>query len=449
MTTSTDTIAAVATPAGQGGIGVVRVSGPRAESIALALIGRLPPPRRARHAAFRDADGLAIDHGIALWFPRPASYTGDDVLELQGHGGPVVLDLVLSRVLALGARLARPGEFTERAFLAGRIDLAQAEAVADLIAADTAGAARGAMRSLEGAFSARVGALVDALTALRADVEASIDFADEDIDLLADTAVADRLATLGDDLAACLEAARQGALLRDGVRVVIAGRPNVGKSSLMNALVGSDRAIVTEVPGTTRDTLHERIQLGPLLVELTDTAGLRASTDPVERIGIERARAALATATVVLAVNELGAPEDDAESDLGAHLPPDARRIDVRNKIDLAGLPPRMELEHDVPVVWLSARSGAGIDLLAKALEHVVGWVAPGEGSFLARRRHLVALESAAVAVDRASARMLEGSIELMAADLRDAQAALGTITGEVTSDDLLGEIFARFCIGK
>lgn len=438
-----DTIAAQATPPGHGGIGIVRVSGPATGDIAAALAPPLPAPRAAALRAFRDADGTALDRGLVLWFPAPGSYTGEDVVELHGHGGPAVLDGVLARVLALGARPARPGEFTERAFLNGRIDLAQAEAVADLIESADAAGARAAVRSLEGAFSARVQDLVAELTALRAWVEAALDFPDDDVDPLADATLRGRVDALRASLAATRAAAAEGRRLVEGLTVVIAGAPNAGKSSLLNRLAGTDAAIVTEVPGTTRDTLREAIRLDGVPLTVIDTAGLRATADPVESEGVRRAQAALAAADRVLLVVDTAAP---------AALPtdlPDGVAVDVvRNKIDLSGEPAGVEESQAGRVFRVSAYTGAGLDALRAHLRGVLGG---GDGGvFSARRRHLEALDRAGAEVDAAAAELAgAGAGELAAERLRAAQDALGTITGAVASEDLLGEIFARFCIGK
>jgi tRNA modification GTPase len=445
---ASDTIAAIATPPGRGGIGVVRISGPAARAIAQAVLGQVPAPRRAQHRPFRGADGRAIDSGLALFFPAPHSFTGEDVLELQGHGGPVVLDMVLERALELGARLARPGEFSERAFLNGRLDLAQAEAVADLIDSGSRQAARSALRSLEGEFSARIAALVERLTALRVHVEAAIDFSDEDIDFLAEGSLRERLASVAADLAGLTEAARQGCAMREGLRVVIAGRPNVGKSSLLNRLARREAAIVSDIPGTTRDVLREYLAIDGLPLHVVDTAGLRESRDPVERIGVERARAELGQADRVLwVIDEAGGDAADSEA-RGEYRD---RLTVVHNKIDLAGAQPGTFSDgHGIEHIRLSALTGAGLDLLAAHLKACAGYQGTEEGAFIARRRHLDALRRAADDVDAAARLIDEGRAgELAAEELRLAQRALGEITGEVTSEELLGRIFASFCIGK
>jgi tRNA modification GTPase len=431
-----DTIAAIATPAGRGGIGVVRVSGPAVERIGASVLGRLPPARVATHVAFRDARGDAVDEGVALYFPAPHSYTGEDVLELQGHGGPVVMQAILAACVDAGARIAEPGEFTRRAFLEGKLDLAQAEAVADLIDAASREAARSALRSLSGEFSAAVDALGGRLIELRALTEAMLDFPEDDVELLHRDDAVRRLADVRGALEDVLAKSRQGSLLRSGVHVVLAGRPNVGKSSLLNRLAGEERAIVTEIPGTTRDALREPVQIHGVPLMLVDTAGLRIASDAVERLGIERTRRELEQADVVLAVYE-AAP---GQATLGG-LPPGAARIDVYNKADLAPgfVPPSGALA-------VSARTGDGLNELRAAILRSVGWSAAGEPVFLARERHVRALERAQAHLAAAAG---ERRWELFAEELRLAHAALGTITGQFGAEELLGEIFARFCIGK
>jgi tRNA modification GTPase len=432
-----DTIAAIATPAGRGGIGVIRLSGPAVAEIARKLLGRLPEPRHATLAAFRDRQGEPQDRGIALYFPAPHSYTGEPVLELQGHGGPIVLQSVLRACLDAGARLAEPGEFTRRAFLEGRLDLAQAEAVADLIDASSREAARSALRSLGGEFSAAVGALHSKLIELRALTEAMLDFPEEEVDAVQREDAAARLATARHQLDEVLARSRQGSLLRSGIHVVMAGRPNVGKSSLLNRLAGEERAIVTPVAGTTRDALREPIQIEGVPLVLVDTAGLRAATDVVEQLGIERTRQELERADLVLVVQEAG--HADAPP---ASLPGDVPRIDVYNKADLA---PQFRAPKGALAV--SAKTGYGLEALRKAILAAAGWQATGESVFLARERHLRALEKARVHLEQAGRELPRW--ELFAEELRLAQVALGAITGEFAADDLLGEIFSRFCIGK
>ncbi len=449
---SADTIAALATPPGIGGIGIVRISGAGTRALAQHLLGRLPRPRYAGYAVFRDAAGGPIDHGIALFFSAPRSYTGEDVLELHGHGGPVVLELLLRRVLELGARLARPGEFSERAFLNGRLDLAQAEAVADLIEASSEAAARSALRSLEGAFSAQVRALVGALIELRTQVEAAIDFPEEEIDFLADERIAAGLEAILRGLEALTGAAHQGCLLHDGLSVVLAGPPNAGKSSLLNALTQQDSAIVSAIPGTTRDVLHERIAIDGLPLHVLDTAGLREGGDELETEGMRRARRAMERADRVLLIVDDAVTGDEASVGLLRQLPERTPYTLIRNKIDLTGRSPALALSPSggAPVLALSAKTGAGLELLRTHLKACAGFQAAGEGTFIARRRHLQALARAQERV-RAARGELERSRagELVAEELRLAQRALGEITGEFTTDDLLGKIFSSFCIGK
>jgi tRNA modification GTPase len=445
-----DTIAAVATAPGRGGIGIVRVSGPATRAIAAAILGALPPPRRASIRRFRDRDGTALDDGLALFFPAPNSFTGEDILELHGHGGPVVLDMVLARALELGARPARPGEFSERAFLNGKLDLAQAEAVADLIEAGSESAARSALRSLDGEFSRRVHALTDALVQLRMYVEASIDFPEEEIDFLADDRVASSLRSIAADLDALLAAARQGVLLHDGMTVVIAGPPNAGKSSLLNALAQTDSAIVSATPGTTRDVLRERIHIDGMPLHVIDTAGLREAVDEIETEGIRRAREQMARADRILLVVDDAAPEGADVATALAYLPASLPRTLIRNKVDLTGLPPAVaDTAHGVEIA-LSAKTGIGLDLLRKHLRECAGLQPTGAGTFMARRRHLDALRRAQRHLQLGAEQLRERRAgELLAEELRQAQQVLGEITGEFTSEDLLGRIFANFCIGK
>ena len=434
-----DTIAAVATPAGRGGIGIVRVSGPSAPDIARSLTGRKPEPGKVMVCAFRDARGELLDEGIALYFKAPRSYTGEDVLELHGHGGPVVMQTLLGAVLDAGARLAEPGEYTRRAFLNGRLDLAQAEAVTDLIDAASREAARSALRSLAGEFSAALGALGAGLTELRALTEATLDFPEEELDPLHRADAEAHLARLRAALEDVLAKSRQGSLLRSGVQVVLAGRPNVGKSSLLNRLAGEERAIVTPVPGTTRDALREPVQIEGVPILLVDTAGLRESRDEVERLGMERTERELARADVVLVVLEAGRPQAPDQP-----LPEGARQIRVLNKIDLLRDAAPGQSGDEVRV---SAKTGAGLDALRAAILEAAGWQARGESVFLARERHLRALGRARKHLEAAAG--LANRWELFAEELRLAQEALGEITGRVSVDDLLGEIFSRFCIGK
>jgi len=437
------TIAAVATPAGRGGIGVVRISGPRVSDIARTLLRRLPKPRYATFGDFVDSDGNLLDQGIALYFPAPHSFTGEEVLELQGHGGPVVMDLLLNAVLKLGARLARPGEFSERAFLNGKIDLAQAEAIADLIDSASTQAARCALRSLQGKFSANIHALVEQLIGLRGYIEAGIDFVDEEIDLLADGQVIEKIDKLINGLDAILDSAKQGYLLKEGMRIVLVGEPNVGKSSLLNCLAGRDTAIVTPIPGTTRDVVREQIQLDGMPLFMTDTAGLRETDDPVEQEGIRRTKLALNEADLVILLLDDRHPDDNNAS-LVAEInePP----LIVRNKIDQSGHRAGMSADG---VLYLSAKTGAGVEILKGYLKEKMGLHSSTEGSFMARRRHLDALQRTRMALTTALNHAHSYQSELLAEELRQAQQALGEITGEFTADDLLGQIFSTFCIGK
>jgi tRNA modification GTPase len=449
-TQDNDTIAAIATAAGRGGIGIVRVSGPGCRTIAAAVLGSVPPPRSAELRAFRDGDGEAIDAGIALFFPAPHSYTGEDVLELQGHGGPVVLDVLLRRVMEAGARPAAAGEFTQRAFLNEKIDLAQAEAVADLIDSGSAEAARAALRSLQGEFSSQVHELSERLLELRMWVEAANDFPEEEVDFLADRALGERMEFIRRHFAELAESARQGALLRDGLTLVIAGRPNAGKSSLLNRLAGYEAAIVTPIPGTTRDVLRERIEIDGLPLHVIDTAGLRESTEAVEAEGIRRARREIEKAGRVLFIVDSSDPVALAgiDGDL-AQLPRDVPLTIVFNKIDLSGEPARVE-EGAPARVYLCASSGGGIDGLRSHLKDCIGFHPATGGALSARTRHLDALRRARARVEEARRLLNERHAgELVAQELRDAQQDLGEITGEVTSDDLLGRIFSSFCIGK
>ena len=443
---TTDTIAAVASAPGMAGVGVVRVSGPAVPAIAATLLGRAPTPRYAHFAAFRNGAGELIDRGLLLHFPAPASYTGEHVLELQGHGSAVLLDLLLRRCCELGARLARPGEFTERAFLNGKLDLAQAEAVADLIAARSQAGARAALQSMEGVFSRKVDVLLQSLIALRVHIEAAIDFPEEEIDFLADPAISARLDSLRHELAELLSEAQRGVRLNDGLKVAIVGRPNAGKSSLLNALAGSDRAIVTPVAGTTRDVLREHLDLDGIALELADTAGLRDTDDEVEREGVRRAHGELQRADVALLVTD--AEHADADQRFFANLPAGVERLVMINKIDLDQAPARSGQRNGTRWLWASAKTGAGLDALRKALRLLAG--AGGEGSFSARRRHVLALETVRDHLTRtATVLATTRAGELAAEELRQAQQALGEITGSYSSDDLLGAIFGSFCIGK
>ncbi len=492
--TSPETIVAIASPPGRGAVGVIRVSGAEVPRIAAAILGTLPEPRAARLTRFLDGAGTTLDQGLALYFPAPASFTGEHVLELQGHGGPLVMDQLVRRLLALGCRAARPGEFSERAFLNGKMDITQAEGIADLIDAGTTAAARAAVRSMQGEFSTRIAALQSQLTELRAYVEAAIDFPDEEIDFLSGPAITLRLSRVFASFDSIRAAARQGALLREGMTVVIAGRPNAGKSSLLNRLVGDDVAIVTDLPGTTRDLLRHHLHLDGLPLTLIDTAGLRIAADVVEEEGIRRAKVEMQRADRVLYVIDAtrapgagrvssttwgGSADHLSESSLPAEAgfaagplpdesvpsPADTRLIgDVElaalpsgvpltvlvNKIDLIGLPARLDESEDRTTLWVSARSGAGLDLLRAHLKASAGYQEADSGALSARRRHLDAIGRARDFVAHAAEILATSrAFELFAEDLRLAQRALGEITGEFTSDDLLGEIFGSFCIGK
>lgn len=444
-----DTISAVATPPGRGSVGIVRVSGPGCSKIAHGLLHRLPPPREASFTPFFDHNSDVIDSGLAIFFPNPHSFTGEDVLELQGHGGPIVMDLLLQRTLALGARLARPGEFTERAFLNGKIDLVQAEAIADLIDAESQVAARSATRTLQGEFSNRIHKLVEALIELRLHVESAIDFPEDEIDYLADSGVSERLHTILDEVASTLQSAHSGRLLRDGLTLVIAGRTNAGKSSLLNALAGAESAIVTDIPGTTRDLLRERITIDGMPLHIIDTAGLRESRDPVEAEGIRRARQEMAQADRVLWVFDDAADPHHLAIDRD-QLPSGVPVTFVRNKIDISAKDAAIsETETEVEVA-LSATRGDGIDLLRSHLKACVGFQHMAEGEFIARRRHLDALQRAREHLVQGEKSLHQDQAgELLAEDLRLAQRSLSEITGEFTADDLLGRIFSSFCIGK
>ena len=449
-----DTIAAIATAPGRGGVGVIRISGSALLPFAFALAGKTPRPRHATLADFRDTGGATIDTGLLLHFPAPHSFTGEDVLELQGHGGPVVMQMLLARCLDLGARLAEPGEFSRRAFLNGKMDLAQAEAVADLIDAATASAARSAVRSLQGEFSKAIHGLTDELINLRMLVEATLDFPEEDIDFLKAADAFARLDRLQGRLAEVFDRAGQGKLLQSGLHVVLVGQPNVGKSSLLNRLAGDELAIVTPVAGTTRDALRSTIQIEGIPLHVIDTAGLRETADEVERIGIERTWREIERADVVLLLADARTGITAADRAIVDRLPGCLARITVYNKIDLAGRAPERHDEHDVHgdavAISLSAKAGDGIELLRAELLRVAGWH-QAEDVFIARERHLRALASARDHVDRARA-VVSGplpALELFAEELRLAQQALGEITGEFTADDLLGVIFSRFCLGK
>jgi tRNA modification GTPase len=441
-----DTIAAIASAPGRGAVGVIRVSGPEVPQIAETILGTLPAARMAYLADFLDADGEAIDRGLAMYFPAPASFTGEHVLELQGHGGAFVLDSLLKRLLELGCRMARAGEFSERAFLNGKLDIAQAEALADLIDAGSAAAARAAVRSMQGEFSAQIQALQAQITELRTLVEAAIDFPDEELDFVPGSVLGDRVAKILWSFDSIAAAARQGALLREGFSVVIAGKPNAGKSSLLNKLAGDEIAIVTDQPGTTRDVLRQEVNLDGMPLKLIDTAGLRATADVAEAEGVRRAFAEAGRADRVLYILDAAAATA-AELD---ELPQGVPVTLVFNKIDLTGAPACVEESREPPRVFLSARTGEGLDFLRTHLKTRAGYRSGDAGALSARRRHLDALERARACVVQAAESLSKTrAFELFAEDLRRAQLALGEITGEFTSDDLLGEIFGSFCIGK
>jgi tRNA modification GTPase len=442
-----DTIAAVATAPGRAGIGIIRVSGPAVPAIVRGLAGRDLQPRQAILCDFRTASGEAIDRGVALYFPAPRSYTGEDVLELQGHGGPAVLESLMRRCAELGARLAEPGEFTKRAFLNDKLDLAQAESVADLINASSELAARGAMRSLAGEFSSRIQHLNRGLVELRTLVEATLDFPEEDIDILDKADASGKLKKLRLDLDEILKAARQGSILREGARVVLIGQPNVGKSSLMNSLAGDEVAIVTEIPGTTRDPLRHELVFEGVPLHVIDTAGLRDSSDTVEKLGIERTWREVATADIALLIMDVKHGLSAGDRAILRKLPPKITKLFVFNKIDLSGETASLSEMLDRTELRVSAKTGEGLDLLRQALLRSIGWQPAGEVQFVARARHLQALGEARDALEKAD--QSRQAIELFAEELRLAQEALARITGEFSADDLLGEIFSRFCIGK
>ncbi len=450
-----DTIAAIATAPGRGGVGIVRLSGKGVQSIAARLVKTLPPVREARYGVVFDHRGEVLDYGICLYFIAPHSFTGEDVLELQVHGGPVILDQLLNSALKLGARMARPGEFAERAYLNDKLDLAQAEAIADLIEAGTEQAARSALHSLQGVFSQRVELLVDALTQLRMYVEAAIDFPEEEIDFLSDGKILGDLEGIEHEFADIMQLTRQGIVMKEGMKVVLLGQPNTGKSSLLNTLSGRDSAIVTDIAGTTRDVLREQIHLDGMPLHLVDTAGLRESADAVEKEGIRRAWAEVANADHVLMLvdNQVGLTKTDLT--ILADMPDKLPLTFIHNKIDLADknnkqLEPRKTKQGDNTHIYLSAKHGDGIELLTLHLKQSMGYTQTGEGLFSARRRHLDALERAEEFVQTAKRQLIEHHAgELMAEDLRQAQQVLGEITGAVSSDELLGRIFSSFCIGK
>lgn len=448
---TTETIVALATAPGRGGVGVIRISGPLSAEIASTICGVLPTPRYAQFSHFRAADSEVIDSGIVLFFPGPASFTGEDVIELQGHGSPMVMARLCQRVVALGGRMARPGEFSERAFLNGKMDLAQAEAVADLIESATEVAARSAMRSLQGEFSKRINTFLQTLTHLRIFVEASIDFADEEIDFLGEAQVDQQLLALLETLAGIQKSARQGRLLREGISVVLAGQPNAGKSSLHNQLAGHDAAIVTEVAGTTRDVLREQIHLEGIPLRISDTAGLHDATDDVVELeGIRRTQLELQQADHILLLVDDQAGISEQDHAILAALPADKPLTVIRNKIDQTGHPPQISYENGRTCISLSAKTAEGMSLLTQHLCNTVGFQPEEEGVFIARRRHLDALQRAQNAIETGYDCLTGmGAGELLAEELRQAQQALGEITGTFTTEDLLDRIFSSFCIGK
>lgn len=442
-----DTIAAVATPPGRGGVAIIRVSGRDVRDVAEGVLGFLPQPRNAVHAQFLEEDGSTLDDGLTLFFPAPNSFTGEDVLELHGHGGPVIADMLLARVLSLGARHANPGEFSQRAFINDKLDLAQAEAIADLIDSDSQQAAKAAMRSLQGEFSTLVNELAEVVSGLRTHVEAAIDFPDEEIDFLADEKIVADLGDILDRIGELKTNARQGCLLQEGINVVIAGKPNSGKSSLLNRLAGYEAAIVTTVPGTTRDVLKERITIDGLPLHVLDTAGLREADNIVEQEGVRRARSAIESADRVLLVID-SCEHKEADDDAT-----DFREVpvtEVHNKIDLSGEKPGADDDADPPVIRLSAKTGAGMNILRQHLKDYVGYQTMGSGVLSARRRHLDALDKAEERIREAEKQLKEFKAgELMAEELRLAHLSLMEITGQFTTEDLLGRIFSTFCIGK
>ncbi len=441
-----DTIAAIATPPGNGGVGIIRISGPSASEIAKKLTNKSFLPRQALFTSFKDEDKIVIDSGILLYFPNPSSYTGEDIIELQGHGGTVVLGMLLKRVLSLGARLANPGEFTERAFLNDKLDLAQAEAVADLIESSTELSARSAQKSMQGIFSEQINELVDELTELRVYVEAAIDFVDEEIDFLSDGVVENKIKKIAEKIKKIKKTARQGRLLRDGMTVVLAGKPNVGKSSLLNVLAGHEAAIVTEIAGTTRDILKEQIQLDGMPLHIIDTAGLRESDNMVEKEGIRRAHEQIKQADQVLLLIDSTDPETDSVID---SLPTDLNITKIYNKIDLVEKEPEIIESQDGTQIYLSVKKQLGLDLLTDYLKKSVGFKAETDNVFIARKRHINALNQGQEFVESAILQLQNQAGELVAEDLRQAQNSLAEITGAFSSDDLLGKIFSSFCIGK
>jgi len=445
--TQQDTIAAIATPPGNGGVGIIRISGNNALPIAQQLTNKTLQARHAHYASFYEPDGNIIDSGLALFFPNPASFTGEDTVEIQGHGGSVILDMLLRRILSLGARIANPGEFSERAFLNGKLDLAQAEAIADLIASSTEQSARSAQKSMQGVFSEQINFFVEELIELRIYVEAAIDFVDEEIDFLSDGVVENRIIRLLQSIQAILVTAQQGRLLRDGMTVVLAGKPNAGKSSLLNALAGHDAAIVTDIAGTTRDILKERIQIDGMPLHIIDTAGLRESDNAVEKEGVRRAHAEILKADKILLLIDANDPEPDT---LLKTLPNNISITKIYNKIDLLKIQPEIIENENGTQIYLSVKQDIGMDLLTQHLKQSVGFDGATDNVFISRRRHIEALTKGEQFVQNALEQLQNNLAgELVAEDLRQAQNHLSEITGEFTSDDLLGKIFSSFCIGK
>ncbi len=447
MLVNQDTIAAIATPPGNGGVGIIRISGTKVTEIAQKILNKSPEARQAIFSSFINEDKTIIDSGICLYFPGPASYTGEDILELQGHGGSVVLDMLLQRVISLGARIANPGEFTERAFLNGKLDLAQAEAVADLIESTTEQSVRSAQKSMQGVFSNQINDIVSELTQLRVYVEAAIDFVDEEIDFLTDGVVEFRIIRLIEKINEIKKTAQQGRLLRDGMTVVLVGKPNAGKSSLLNALAGHEAAIVTDIAGTTRDILRERIQLDGMPLHIIDTAGLRDSDNLIEQEGIRRAHLEIQKADKILLLIDA---RDQGDEEVLKTLPSDIPLIKVFNKIDLINGSPRIEKTESAYSCYISVKKDSGMDLLKEHLKESVGYDAAADNVFLARRRHIEAIRVGCELVENALSQLrVNKAGELVAEDLRLAQISFSEITGTVTSDELLGKIFSSFCIGK
>lgn len=445
-----DTIVAQATPSGRGGVGIIRISGPNVKVIAKKMLVRIPEPRMAQYGDFLSRSGEILDTGLALYFPSPNSFTGEDVLELQGHGGPIILDQIIQEIIHHGARLARPGEFSERAFLNDKMDLTQAEAIADLINAQSEQAARSAVRSLQGEFSKKINVLLEKLIRLRMYVESAIDFSDQDIDFLADGKITQQLEDLSNELKTVLHSAQQGAILRDGLTVVIAGKPNAGKSSLLNALSGRDSAIVTDIAGTTRDVLREQIQIDGMPLHIVDTAGLRDSTDVIEQEGIKRAKHEIEKADVILLMVDATNPEENLVEHYAELFALSKPVLVVYNKIDIVGASAFASFGATSAALSISAKTGAGLLELKTALKKIAGYETTTENNFIARRRHVDALQRAQHDITNALLQLNNScSAELVAEELRQAQQALGEITGKFSSDQLLGEIFSNFCIGK